>query len=176
MKRAILLLLAAVCLRAEVVNSAANGFTVRTTLEIKAAPADVYQRITRDIGKWWSKDHTFSGDPANLSIDARPMGCFCEKLPDGGGVRFMEVVLVAPGKRIVLSGALGPLITLATSGTMEISLTPAEGGTKLQMTYSVTGYLATGFQSWAPTVDKVLAEQFTRLKNYIEHGDAAPKP
>ncbi len=29
--------------------------------------------------------------------------------------------------------------------------------------------------TWAAPVSAVLEEQFTRLKNYIEHGDPAPK-
>jgi hypothetical protein len=29
--------------------------------------------------------------------------------------------------------------------------------------------------TWAAPMDSVLREQFTRLKNYIEHGDPAPK-
>jgi hypothetical protein len=53
--------------------------------------------------------HTFSGDAHNLSIDDKATGCFCEKLASGGGVRHMEVVCADPGKKLVLSGALGPL-------------------------------------------------------------------
>ena len=48
-------------------------------------------------------------DAKNLSIDARPGGCFCEKLPNGGGVEHARVVYVAPREVLRLSGALGPL-------------------------------------------------------------------
>ena len=47
---------------------------------------------------------------ANLSLDAAPGGCFCERLPNGGGVEHMRVTYVEPGKRIVLTGSLGPLL------------------------------------------------------------------
>jgi hypothetical protein len=56
---------------------------------------------------------------------------------------------------------------------MQIQLTPAEGGTKLEMTYTVSGYSAKGLTSWAAPVDSVTGEQFKRLKNYIETGGPA---
>ena len=160
----------------EVVDSAAGGFTVRTTLNIKAAPADVYTALVLGVGKWWDAAHTFSHDARNLSIDARPMGCFCEKLPGGGGVRHMEVVYADPGKSLVLSGGLGPLLSQAVAGSMQIHLEAAPEGTKLVVTYAVTGYLPAGMTSWAAPVDSVLNQQFVRLKNYLERGDPAPKP
>ena len=119
--------------------------------------------------------HTFSGDSHNLSIDDKPMGCFCEKLPRGGGVRHMEVVNVAPGKTLVLTGALGPLQSMAATGNLTIQLAPAGDGTKVGVVYAVTGYLPAGMNTLAPIVDSVLAEQFTRLKSLIENGKAAPK-
>jgi hypothetical protein len=103
------------------------------------------------------------------------MGCFCEKLPTGGGVRHMEVVHVVPGKMLGMTGALGPLQTIAATGNMAIRLSPAEGGTKLELVYADTGYLPAGMNTWAAPVDSVLTEQVTRLKNYIERGDPAAK-
>jgi uncharacterized protein YndB with AHSA1/START domain len=159
---------------AEVLDSAANGFTVKTTVTIKAAPDEVYRHVLH-IGDWWSPDHTFSHDPHNLRIEDHPGGCFCEKLPDNGFVRFMEVINLAPGKTIVLSGALGPMQTLAATGAMQIRFSPVEGGTKLDMTYAVMGYLPQGMNTFAPIVDMVLAQQFTRLKSLIETGQPASK-
>jgi len=159
---------------AEVADSAANGFTVKIAMNIRAAPGDVYRRLIR-VGDWWSSAHTYSGDAHNLSIEERAMGCFCEKLPDQGSVRHMDVVLVMPGKRLRLSGGLGPLQGIGAAGSMTFALSPAEGGTKLEMTYAVAGYLPEGLNSWAPQIDSVLAEQVTCLKNYIETGDPAGK-
>jgi len=168
------LALSAISARAGVVDSAANGFTLKTTLQIQAAPDAVYRRLIH-AEDWWSSQHTFSGDARNLSIEEKPGGCFCEKLPNGGGVRHMEVVFFAPGKTLVLSGGLGPLQSIGATGALSIQLTPSEGGTKLQATYAVTGYLAAGMNTFASPVDSVLAEQFARLKNLIEHGNPAPK-
>jgi hypothetical protein len=153
---------------AEVVDSAGNGFTARTTLNIQASPDEVYGRLIHNIGDWWNPAHTFSGDAHNLSIEEKAMGCWCEKLPGGGVARHMEAVYLAPGKTIVFLGGLGPLQSMAATGSLTIRLAPAAGGTKLEATYAVTGYLAGGMNTLAAPVDSVLAEQFTRLKSYIE--------
>jgi len=168
-----ILALAIIPASAEVMDSAANGFTVKTTLQIQASPDKVYGRLIQ-VGDWWNSAHTFSGSAKNLSIEEKPGGCFCEKLPNGGA-RHMEVVFIAPGKRLVLSGGLGPLQSIGATGAMSIDLAGAEGGTKLQVTYAVTGYLAAGMNTFAAPVDSVLLEQFTRLKNMVEQGDPAPK-
>ena len=160
---------------AEVIDSSANGFTVKLAVTIQAPPADVYHRLIHNVGDWWNSAHTFSGDAHNLSIEEKPMGCFCEKLPGGGSVRHMEVIFLAPGKSLGLSGGLGPLQTMAVAGSMRFQISPAEGGSKLEVTYAVGGYLKAGLDSLAKPVDGVLLEQITRLKNYIEHGDPAPK-
>jgi len=160
---------------AAVTDSNANGFTVRLTLTIQAPPERVYGSLIHDVGEWWASDHTFSGDAHNLSIEEKPMGCFCEKLSGNGGVRHMEVVNFSPGKTLVMIGGLGPLQSLATSGTMTVRLAPAGTGTQIDITYSVAGYLPGGMNSLAAPVDAVTTQQFTRLKNYVEHGNAAPK-
>ncbi len=167
------LISAAMTMMGEVVDSAANGFTVKTTITIKAAPDAVYRQIIH-VGDWWDSAHTFSGDAHNLSIEEKPMGCWCEKLPQGG-VRHMEVVFLSPGKKLVLIGGLGPLQSMATTGSMTFQLSPAEGGgTKLEVTYTVAGYLAAGLNNLAAPVDGVLGQQIGRLKNLMETGKAVP--
>jgi uncharacterized protein YndB with AHSA1/START domain len=163
-------LLCACALRAEVADQSAGGFTLKQTYSIKAAPQVVYQRFLK-VGDWWSSQHTFSGDAHNLSIEEKAGGCFCEKMPGGGGAKHLEVVFLVPGKTIVMHGALGPMQTLGATGSMELQLTAADGGTKLEMTYAVTGYLKAGMNTWAAPVDGVMKEQFTRLKAWIENGD-----
>src|SRR5579872_3285342 len=160
---------------AAVADASANGFTVKLTLRVQAAPDDVYRRIIHNVGDWWNPSHTLSGSSRNLSIEERAMGCFCEKLPNHGAVRHMEVLYFAPGERLKLGGALGPLQSMAAAEVMDIQLSPAEGGTKLEVTYAVTGYLPAGMNTWAAPVDSILTEQFMRLKNYVERGDPAPK-
>jgi hypothetical protein len=128
--------------------------------------------------RWWGISpiggirHTFSGDAGNLSIDARPGGCFCEALPNGGGVRHLEVVYVASGKTLRMSGGLGPLQAAGVAGSMTWSCEGAGDSTKVEMVYSVGGYFreGEGTAQLAPLVDRVLRGQLMRLKSYVETG------
>jgi len=172
---AVLLLFGPCCAMSAVADSSAGGFTIKLTYTVKATPAAVYDGFVHNIGEWWNAEHTFSRDAHNLSIEEKPLGCFCEKLPDGGGVRHMEVIYLAPGKALGLSGGLGPLQTMAVTGSMRFVISPAESGSELEVTYAVGGYLKPGLDSLAKPVDGVLLEQITRLKNYTEHGSPAPK-
>jgi len=164
----------AAALPAEVVEATSAGFSLRGTVTIQAPPADVYRKLVTP-SEWWSSSHTFSGDAANLAMEARPGGCFCEKLPNGGGVHHMEVVYVNPAKTLVLHGALGPLQSIAAVGSMTFDLTPEGQGTKLAFKYIVAGYQPGGMVSWANPVDGVLAEQVGRLKSLLETGAPAPR-
>jgi hypothetical protein len=163
----LVLLLLPALLPADVADSSPAGFTVKISLPIQASPCDVYQRLLK-VGEWWNSAHTFSGNAHNLSIEEKAMGCFCENLPNGGAVRHLEVVNFVPGKTLVMTGGLGPLQSLAATGTMTVQISPAEGGAKLDVTYAVSGYLAGGLSSWAAPVDGVLKDQFTRFKAYVE--------
>lgn len=160
--------------KADVADSSAGGFTIKVTVTIHAAPADVYHKLI-NVGDWWSSNHTFSHDAHNLSIEEKPMGCFCEKLPGGGFVRHMEVIYAEPGKTLRMSGAIGPLQAFAASGAMTISLSPAPEGTTMLLIYTLGGYAPQGLAGIAPVVDTVLTEQVTRFKSYVETGDPAKK-
>lgn len=157
------------CVMAEVADSSLSGFTVKFSVPIHAAPAQVYAALIQ-VGNWWDPAHTFSGDAHNLSIEEKAGGCFCEKLPDHGGVRHLEVLTVMPGKKLVMSGGLGPLQSIAASGSMTFQITTAGDGSKLDVVYTVAGYLPAGMNTWAPRVDGMLQQQLTRLRNFIEQG------
>jgi uncharacterized protein YndB with AHSA1/START domain len=154
-------------LRAEVVDAAAGGFTVKLARHVAAPPEEVYATAVA-VGRWWSPDHTFSGSAAALSIDARPGGCWCETLPGGGGVRHLEVVYAAPGSLLRFSGGLGPLQATAASGSLTWTFAAAGDGTDVTWTYAVAGDRPGGLEALAPAVDAVLAEQIDRLKAAVE--------
>ena len=156
--------------RGEVVDSAAGGFTSRNSVNIAAPPREVYRVFLNNIGQWWDPEHTYSGASQNLYIQPIANGCFCEKLPRGAGVQHMVVVYLEPGKTIRMTGALGPLQSMAASGSLTVSLSASNKGTILEMRYAVGGYHPKGFQSLAPLVDRVLRVQIERLKKYVEKG------
>ncbi len=152
---------------AEVLDSNASGFTIRTTVQI-AAPAEVvYDALTRSIDKWWDDAHTWSGHAANLTIDPRPGGCFCEKLA-GGGVQHMTVVFADRATMLRMTGGLGPLQSMAVAGVMTFTFKESSGRTALEATYGVLAYSKEDLTALAPLVDRVIAGQVARLKGFVE--------
>src|SRR6185503_64375 len=101
-------------------------------------------------------------------IDPKPGGCFCERLPNNGGVRHLTVVMLSPGKELRLTGALGPLQESGLAGSMSWKLSEAGGSTKVELSYSVGGFRSGGLRSLAAPVDSVLRGQLLRLKSYVE--------
>src|SRR5277367_5153206 len=151
---------------ADVVSVGSNGFEVRETAHVAAAPDKVYSALLLP-SHWWNSDHTFSRNAANLSLDARAGGCWCETLPGGGSVEHLRVVYVSPGKTIRLRGALGPLQGLGVDGAMTWSVKSAASGTDISVSYLIGGYAKDGFDEVSKGVDHVLGEQIERLKKFI---------
>jgi uncharacterized protein YndB with AHSA1/START domain len=161
------LLTAAAPAFATVADVGPGGFTIQVTAHIAAPPDQVYAALIKPA-LWWSPDHTFSGDSANLSLDAKAGGCWCEKLPHGGSVEHLSVVYVSPGKVLRLRGALGPFQGFGVEGAMTWALKAAGGETDVSLTYALGGYAKDGFEQLSKAADGVLAEQVTRLKSAIE--------
>ena len=149
---------------ADVLDSNAAGFTVQTTVQIAAPAAAVYDALTGSVDKWWDEAHTWSGRAANLTIDPRPGGCFCEKLA-GGGVQHMTVIFADRGKMLRMTGGLGPLQSLAVAGVMTFAFKESSGRTTLEATYAVLAYTKEDLTALAPLVDRVTAGQVARLKS-----------
>ena len=146
---------------AEVTASGANGFEVRHTVTLVVPPEAAYATFV-DLGGWWSDSHTYSGKASNMTLDPRAGGCFCERL-DGGGVEHMRVSVAQPGKRLVLTGILGPLLYEATAGVMDVTFDKVAGGSKVTMTYRAAGFARGGGEKMAGLVDQVLGQQ---VKSY----------
>lgn len=170
-KVAILLAAAAIAAssRAETSQVSATGFVSSFREEVQATPADTWTAITR-LPQWWTDSHTWSGKAANMSLDLAAGGCWCERWGAGDSVMHGHVVLVQPGRMIRLNANLGPLQDLAVSGVLTLATAAQDGKTVLRLTYRVSGNEAAGLDRLAPIVDRVMGEQFRRLKRMAEIG------
>jgi uncharacterized protein YndB with AHSA1/START domain len=164
---AALAFLAASPARAEVTSAGAASFEVRHSAEI-AAPAS---RVWRDlgwIGRWWSDEHTYSGQARNMRLAPRAGGCWCESWGEGSSVEHARVILATPNQTLRMQGGLGPLQELGVTGILTFALAQEGERTRLTMTYRASGPGSPDLAPMAPLVDKVLGEQFTRLKHFSE--------
>jgi uncharacterized protein YndB with AHSA1/START domain len=106
---------------AAVVDSQPNGFAIHQVVQIAAPPEKVFAALIRPE-LWWSSGHTFSGNAANLSLDARAGGCWCERLANGGSVQHGIVVYVAPNEMLRTRGPFGPFQNQGVDGALTWSL------------------------------------------------------
>ena len=157
---------------AEVTAVSETGFVIRLEAETPASKTDAWRALIAP-GKWWSSAHTYSGDAANLYLDAQASGCFCEKLPKPAGepadqrmgsVEHMHVVYADPPQGVLrMKGGLGPLQGESVNGTLTITVRPTPQGSKINWEYVVGGYTRIKNEDLAPAVNGVLNEQLTRL-------------
>ena len=153
---------------AEVVSAGANGFEVRETVNLVVPAAEAYAAFAR-IGAWWSGEHSYSGEGANMRLELRAGGCFCEQWK-GGGVEHLRVSVVQPNERIVMTGALGPLLYEGVAGVMDVQFERIAGGSRLTLDYRAAGFANNDGGKLAPAVDSVLAEQMKRFRAYAAKG------
>jgi len=152
---------------AEITDRSAMGFEVVEKTTVAAPAGKVWDGLMHPA-RWWSSQHTFSGDAKNLYFDAT--GCFCEKLKRGA-VQHMTIVYADGAATLRMAGALGPLQTTGASGHLGFVLKPVGETTEVTLTYDVGGYAKGGLSEvYAAPVDRVLGEQLARLKKAVETG------
>lgn len=156
-------LMASLSANAEVTEQSENHFIVKHQLTSNKSLEHVYQQFSA-VSQWWESDHTFSGKAENLYFDFAKERCFCERMPDNGFVRHLEVIHVQPRKRVVFSGGLGPLQDQTVNGKMIWSFEQTDKGVKVDIEYRVYGKIVDGMGKWPGAVDFVLGTQVKRLK------------
>lgn len=159
---------------AEVVSAGPHGFEIAHSISLVVPREQAFEAFGQ-VREWWSKDHTYSGDSSRLSLQLRPGGCFCERLDGGGGVEHLRVAFIQPGERVVLTGSLGPLLTEATTGVMDVKVEKIAGGSRISLNYRAAGFANGGAEKMAPLVDQVLGEQMKRLRIYAAAGPNAKR-
>ena len=159
-------LAAAVCVAAiapayaDVTAKAPDGFIIQIKGEVALDRDGAWARLL-DIGGWWNGSHTYSGDAANMKLDAMAGGCWCE-LWAGGEVEHGRVVTVMPMSVVRLDSALGPLQDLGVSGALTLTLSDgAAGRTAITLDYKVSGSSLSKLDGLADVVNQVLTEQVT---------------
>ncbi len=149
---------------AEVVESDHGGFASTHSVVVDADRQAVWRELVHPE-TWWS--HTWSDNPANLRLDVRAGGCFCETIPaangwSAGSVEHMRVIAVFPGTMLRMSGSLGPLQAEGMVGTLTVTLADEDvgggEGTRITWDYITGGEAHYPPGSLANIVDSVQAE------------------
>lgn len=160
---------------AEVTSASPSAFVIHAQATTTAPPARAWRALTH-VERWWSSEHTYSGDARRLSLDPRAGGCWCERWTGGQSVEHARVVLVMErdGVRTLrVAGGFGPLQQMGAAGVLTYTVSAAAGGSQIEMTYRVSGDSGLALDQIAPIVDQVLGEQFGRLVRFSETGSPA---
>jgi hypothetical protein len=159
---------------AEVTSRSESGFAIAGRLTAAVTPEQAWAALI-EPSLWWDPEHSWSGQGANLSIEPRAGGCFCEALPEVGSVEHMRVIYAAPGKQLRMSGALAPLQGEGLAATLSVTIEQQPEGATLVWTYKVGGHTELPLERIAPAVDAVLSAQFRRLSNHLDGGEGADR-
>ena len=140
-------------------------FSFEMNFSYPGDPVFVYDHLTGDISDWW--DHSFSGTPYKLYIEARPGGGFYEIFNEAGdGARHATVIYAERGKMLRMEGPLG-LSGQALTLVCTYTLKGTEGDQTL-LTLNVNG--AGEFSDETPEIVRQVWEHFLweQFKPYIE--------
>ncbi|MEM7329582.1 MAG: hypothetical protein AAF437_12635 [Pseudomonadota bacterium] len=148
--------------QAEIITATSDHFTLKLEAETELSPDEVWARLIVPAD-WWQGDHSYSGDAANLTLEAEAGGVWREDW-DGGSVWHGTVLQAQPNKLLSLSAPFGPLQGLAVQSVWTITLTPLEsGGTAIRFDHVTNGTNASKLDKLAPAVDFVKAEALKSL-------------
>lgn len=163
----LLLVLAPVGAQPAVLKTTAHSIEVQLEVVVQARPDVAYETFARDLPRWWDAAHSWSGDSANLSLDPRAGGCFCEKLPGGGSVKHGEVIFARPGSLLRLDAALGPFQEMAVQGVLSFRFEPDGQATRVTVHYRVFGLIPAEPATLAPHVNTMLEGQMHRFRDHV---------
>ncbi len=161
--------------QAEVVETREDGFVTKDTAFVAASPKETWLALISPSG-WWSSQHTWSADAANLRLTPQAGGCFCEKIPEivtpdsftlEGSVEHMRVIQAYPERVLRMTGALGPLQSEPVAGILTIVLTEVETpegmATRIVWEYNVGGSMRYEVPVISKAVDGVMSLQLAGL-------------
>ena len=172
---AAILALAATPAAAEVVSADEDHFITRNEAVVEADPKTTWLALISPA-RWWSSEHTWSADAANLSLTPQAGGCFCERIPEvdepgrftlEGSVEHMRVIQAYPEVALRMSGALGPLQSEPVTGILTIALSEVDGGTRVVFEYNVGGQMRYPEEVISTAVDGVMTLQLSRLADLL---------
>jgi len=156
---------------AEVRELATGGFTVEQDVVVPGSPEGVWDLFTGDVSPWW--DHSFSGNPHRLYIEARPGGGFYEIFDEAGnGAKHAEVIYADRGKILTMRGPLG-FSGKALDMVHQFRFEAEGDSTRIRLTIHGVGQMEEG---WGEAVDGVWKHFLVeRFKPYVERGGGAER-
>ncbi|WOI54623.1 SRPBCC domain-containing protein [Parvularcula sp. LCG005] len=146
---------------AEVVSASPDHMELVLSDVSELAPDELWKKLIKP-SRWWSGDHTYSGDARNLSLVLRAGGLWKEKWKEGAAAHG-EVIYFKRGEELRLTAPFGPLQDMAVETAWTITLTPEGEGTRVNFVYRASGSMVSDLHLMATAVDYVYSEALKSL-------------
>jgi uncharacterized protein YndB with AHSA1/START domain len=119
---------------------------LRITFEVECAPDHAFNVWTSRIGAWWPRDHTLSGDPAEVVLESGPGGHIYERTAAGERHEWGEVTVWEPPHRLSYLWHIGR--ARATATAVDITFVD-EGGRRTRVEIEHSGWEVLGEEAEA---------------------------
>ena len=144
-------------------TTAMNDTTpVVRTIDVSVPVDEAFRVFTEGMGTWWPLEvHSLYLERAEaVTFDAVVGGRVTERSADGEAANWAEVLVYEPPTRFVL--AWKPNTTPAPPTRLEVTFTPAAGGTHVELTHSGWELLGDEWkearssysEGWIPTLER----------------------
>lgn len=169
---------------AEVVEQDNDHFVTKAEAVVAADTKATWLALISPA-RWWSDEHTWSGDAENLTLTPQAGGCFCERIPEvedaeritlEGSVEHMRVVQSYPERALRMRGSLGPLQSEPVTGVLTVALSEAAEGTRIVWEYNVGGPTRYEVPTIAAAVDAVMTQQLNGIADLLGRIDEPSDP
>ncbi len=140
---------------------------VKQHIDIAADAINCYEALTGDISAWWGSPYLLIERPeTRITLEPR-LGGLVREHADGDEASWGTVTEIAPGRMIAWTGRMG--LGDAVVGTVRLTLTETDGGTRVDLEHESIGAFGPGAQA---SYEHGWADLLRRVRAFIEHGES----
>ncbi len=121
--------------------------TVFIELIIEAKKTRVWQALTEETGKWWTKDFFTNPKTREFVLESRLGGLMYEDAGEDEGLVWASVIGIDSPNSLQLKGQLSPKFGGPAISFMKIQLEDSEGSTLLKITDTIFGSIPENLQN-----------------------------
>ena len=115
-----------------------NDDATRHELTVEAPPERAFARFAEELGAWWPREYTWSGDALEaIGIEPREGGMCFERGPHGFRCDWGRMLAWEPPDRLVFTWQIGPsrepVPDPARASEVEVRFAPAAEGTRVTL-------------------------------------------
>jgi uncharacterized protein YndB with AHSA1/START domain len=147
---------------------------IRRSVRTKAPPARAFEIFTGGMGRWWPRGRTVGlASHVDIVVEPRVDGRWFERDAEGRETQWGKVLIWEPPHRVVLAWQLDGQKTYDPTliTEVEITFTPAEGGTEVRLEHRNLERFRQDREAWAARVARGWAEMLDVFAEFVDRDD-----